>query len=108
MRAHEDEDNSLQYHFHRYKENKHFMDINGYLAYNKLKILNTKIMKLSGKLKDTYGITVGTDHLQCSEISDTIIKYEDCNIRPIQNGTSVYQMKLCTVRSSLIISRRTF
>ena len=77
----------------------------GYLAYNTVKRLNTKIRKLSDKLKDEYGITVGTDHPQCSEPSDPIIKCENCNRRPIQNCTSVYQMKLYTISSSLVISR---
>ena len=35
-----------------------------------------------------------------------IIKCANCNMIPIQNCTSIYQMKLCTVGSSLIISRR--
>ena len=56
-----DEDNVLQYHFHKYNKNKHHSNINGYLAYNKLKILNTKIRKLSDNLNNTYDITVGTD-----------------------------------------------
>ena len=64
--AHEDEDNSVQYQFHQYNENKHSADRNRYLSYKKLKCLNTKIRKISDKLKDTYGITVGTDHLQCA------------------------------------------
>ena len=44
-----------------------FADRNGYLPYDKLKCLNTEIRKLSDKLKDAYGINVGTDHTQCDE-----------------------------------------
>ena len=55
-----------------------------------------------------YSITVDTDHPQCAEPSDPIIKCEDCNIILIQNCTSIYQMKLCTVSSALIINRRPF
>ena len=51
-----------------------------------------------------YGINVGTDHPQCAEPSDPIIKCENCNRRLIQNCTSIYQMKLCTFSSALIIS----
>ena len=80
----------------------------GYLAYQKLSHLNTKIQKLSDRLKDMYGITVGTDHPQCSEPSNPIIKCANCNRKPIQNFTLIYQMKLCTVSSDLIISRRPF
>ena len=40
-------------------------------------------------------------------LPDPIIKCENWNRRPIQNFTKVYQMKLCTVGSALIISRRT-
>ena len=75
LRAHEDEDNSLQYHFHKYNENKHSARKKGYPAYQKLSRLNTKIWKLSDKLKDKYGINVGTDHPQCAEPSDPIIKF---------------------------------
>ena len=46
----------------------------GYLAYQKLSRLSTKICKLSDKLKDTYGITAGTDHPQCAEPSDPNIQ----------------------------------
>ena len=70
--------------------------------------LNTKTRKLSDKMKNTYGITVGTENPQCTEASNSIIKCENCNRRPIQNCTSVYQIKLCTVSSALIISRRLF
>ena len=41
-------------------------------------------------------------------LPDIIIKCADCNSRPIQNCTSNHQMKLCTVNSVLIISRRSF
>ena len=75
LRAHEDEDNSLLYHFHKYNENKHSARKKGYPAYQKLSRLNTKIWKLSDKLKDKYGINVGTDHPQCAEPSDPIIKF---------------------------------
>ena len=61
LRAHEDEDNLLLYHFHEYNKNKHSANKKGFLAYQKLSRLNTKIRKLSDKLKDTYGITIGTD-----------------------------------------------
>ena len=73
--AHEYEDNSLQYYLHKYNENKYYSDRNGYPAYKLWKLLNTKIRKLSDKFKDTYGINVGTDHPQCVEPSDSIIKY---------------------------------
>ena len=53
-----------------------------------------------------YGITVGTDHPQYAETPNTIIKFANCNRIPIQNCTSIFQMKLCTVSSALIISRR--
>ena len=85
LRAHEDNENSLLYHFSKYNENKHSADKNGYLSYNKLKCLNTKIQKLYDKLKDAYGITVGTDHPQCAEPPDPIVKCENCNRRPIQD-----------------------
>ena len=90
------------------KRKQTFFQKNSYLAYNKLKHLNTKIQKISDKLKDTYGITVGTDPLQCDESPNTIVKCANYNRRPIQNFTSVYQIKLCTVRIVLIISRRPF
>ena len=61
LQAHEDEDKSLLYHFHEYNENKHSANKKGFLAYQKLSRLNTKIRKLSDKLKDTYGIAIGTD-----------------------------------------------
>ena len=62
LRAHEDEDNSLQYQFHKYNQKKHSSDRNGYLAYNKLKCLNTKIRKLCDQLKYMCDINVGADH----------------------------------------------
>ena len=74
LRVHEDEYNSLQYNFHKYNEYKYYSDRNGYLAYKKLKRFNTKIQQLSDKLKDTHSITVGTDHPQCAEPSDPILK----------------------------------
>ena len=67
LRAHEDEENSLLYQFCKHKKNKNSANKNGYLAYNKLKRLNTKIRKISGKLKHNHSITVGTDHPQCAE-----------------------------------------
>ena len=70
--------------------------------------MNTKTRKFSDKLKGIYGINVGKHHQQCAEPPYPIIKFANCNIRPIQSCTSVYQMKLCTVSSSLIISRRPF
>ena len=73
-----------------------------YLAHNKLKRLNTK------NLKNMYVITVGTDNPQCAEPSNPIIKCESFNRILIQNCTSVYQMKLCTIRSDLIIIRIPF
>ena len=108
LQAHEDEDNSLQYQFQKYNENKDSADINGYLAYKKLKHLNTKIRNLSHKLKDIYSITVGTNNPQCSEPSDPIIECANCNRITIQIFTSIYQIKPCNVSSPLIISRRTF
>ena len=42
---HEDEYNSLKYHFHKYNKNKHYSERNGYLAYKKFKCLSTKIRK---------------------------------------------------------------
>ena len=81
---------------------------NGYLAYNKLKILNVKIPKLSDKLKDMYGITVVTNNSQCAEPPNTIVKCVDLNRKPIQKCTSDYQMKLRTVSSALIIGTRKF
>ena len=105
--THEDEDNFLIYHFRKYNENKNSANKKGYLAYQKLSRLNTKIRKLSDKLKDTYVINFAIDHPQCAEPPNPIIKCANFNIIPIKNCTSVYQMKLCTVRSALIISRRT-
>ena len=87
---------------------KHSSEINGYLAYNKLKHLNTKTRQISDNLKYTYGITVGTDHLQCAEPPKPIVKCADYNIRPIQNCTSVYKMQICTVSSAFIVGRRPF
>ena len=76
--------------FAKYNKNKHSDNKTVYLAYQKLSHLNTKIRKLYDKLKDVYGITVGTDHPQCAEPSDLIIKCADFNRRPIQNCTSIY------------------
>ena len=73
-----------------------------------MKFFNTKIRKLSDKFKDTYGITVGTDHPQCAEPSDPIINCTNFNRRTIQNCTSIYQMKPCIVSIALIISRTPF
>ena len=94
--------------FFKYNENKHSYKIYIYLAYQKLSHLNTKMQNFSDKVKNTYGITVGTDPLQCDESPNTIVKCANYNRRPIQNFTSVYQIKLCTVRIVLIISRITF
>ena len=85
LRAHEDEDNSLLYHFRKYNKNKHYANKKGYLAYQKWSCLNTKTRKLSDKLKDTYGITVGTDHPHFAEPSYPIIKCANYNRRTIQN-----------------------
>ena len=49
LRAHEDDENSLLYHFRKYNKNKNSADRNRYLAYKKLKHLNTKIRKRSDK-----------------------------------------------------------
>ena len=49
LQAHEDEEIFFIYHFFKYNENKHSAHKNGYLSYNKLKRLNTKIQKLSDK-----------------------------------------------------------
>ena len=87
LRAHEDEGNSLLYHFRKYNEYKNSANKKGYLAYQKLSPLNTKIRKISDKLKDTYGITVGTNHIQCAEPPNTIIQCANFNIRPSQNCT---------------------
>ena len=87
---------------------KKFCPKKGYLAYQKLISLNTKIRKLSDNLKGTYGITSVNDHPRCAEPSDPIIKCANCNGRPTQNYTPIYQMKLCTVSISLIISIRPF
>ena len=46
LRAHEDEDNSLLYHFRKYNKNKHYAKKKEYLAYQKFSCLNTKIRKL--------------------------------------------------------------
>ena len=83
LQALEDEKNSLLYQFRKYNENKHSAKKKGYLAYQKLSSLNTKISKLSDKLKDTHGITVGNNHPQFAEPSDPIIKFANCNRRPI-------------------------
>ena len=64
--AHKDEDNSLKYQFHKYNKNNHSANINGCLGYKRLKLFNTKIRKISDILKDTYGITVVSDHTQCA------------------------------------------
>ena len=70
--------------------------------------MNTKTRKLFDQLKGKYDITVGTDHPQYAEPSYPIIKCAKFNRRPIQNCTSIYQMKICTVGSASIISRRPF
>ena len=108
LRAHEDEDNSLLYHFRKYNKNKHSTNKKGYLAYQKLSLLRTKIRKIYDKFKYMYGITVVTYHPKCDENFDTIIKFANYNRSPIKNCTSTYQMKLCTVSSAFIISRRPF
>ena len=73
-----------------------------------MKCLNTKIRNLFDKLKDKYGITVGTNHMQCVEPPNTIVKFENCNRIPIKNCTPVYQMQLHNVGSALIMGMRTF
>ena len=55
-----------------------------------------------------YDITVGTNHQKYAEPPDTVIKCTNFNRRPIQNCTSVYQMKIYSVRSALIISKNPF
>ena len=98
----------MQYHFHKYNKYKHSSSRNVYPAYNKLKHLNTKTRRLYDKLKDTYGITVGTDYMWCAETPGPIVKCDNCNRRPIENCTSVHKIKLCTVRTALFIGRRPF
>ena len=61
---------------------------NIYLAYQKLSCFNTKKRKIFDKLKDTYGITVGTDHPQCAESPDPIIECSDFKRRLIHNPNS--------------------
>ena len=73
---HEDEENLLQYHFHKYNKNKHSFDRNVYLAYKKSKPLNPKTGKLYDDLKDKYGITVVTNHSKCADPPDPIVKCE--------------------------------
>ena len=73
LRAHEDEDDFLLYHLFKYNGKKHSVNKKGYLAFQKLSCLNTKIRKLSHRLKGMYGITVGTDHPQYAESPDPII-----------------------------------
>ena len=94
--------------FSQIQRKQTFYQQKSYPHYQKLSRLNTKIRKLSDKLKGTYEIIVGINHPQCAEPPNTIIKCVNFNIRRIQNCTSVYQMKLWTVRSALIISRRSF
>ena len=53
-------------------------------------------------------LLLGTDLPQCAEPPDPIVKGENCNRKPIQKVTSVYQMQLCTVSSALIIVRIPF
>ena len=60
-------------------------------------------MKLSDNFNNTYGITIGTNHLQCAEPPDPIVKCANFNRRPIIIFVSVYQMQLCTVSSAFII-----
>ena len=105
---HEDEDNLLPYQFRKYNKNKHYSNKKIYLAYQKVSHLNTKIRNISNKFKDTYGITVGSDHPKCYAPPNPIIKFANRNRRPIQNSASVYQMRICTISSALIIIRRPF
>ena len=107
LQAHEDEGKLLLFHFRKYNKKKYY-NKNVYLAYNKLKRFNNKNRKLSDKLKDMYGINVGTDNPKCAEPPNSAIKCADCNRRPIQNCMSVYQMQLCTVSISLVIVRIPF
>ena len=76
--------------------------------YQKLINFNTNIRKLSDKLKDNYGINVGTDLLQCVELPDAIVQCKNYNRKPIKNYTSVYQIQLYTISSALIVGRRPF
>ena len=71
-----------------------------------MKSLNAKLRNISDKLKYMYGITVGTNHSQCTEPPYPIIKCLNFNRRPIQNCILFYQMKLCTVSIAFIVSRR--
>ena len=98
----------LLYQFHKYNEKKYFANINRYIAYKKLKHLNTKIRKISDKLKETCGITFGTTHMKCAKPPDTNVKCANSNRIPIQNFAPVYQMQLRTVSIDLIIGGRTF
>ena len=98
----------MQHQFHKDNEKKYSSNRNGYISHQKLKSLNNKIRNLSDHLKDINGITVITDHPQCAEPPDTMVKFENCNRIPIQNCTSVYQIKICTARSALIIGRISF
>ena len=85
LRAHEYEENLFLYQCCKYNENRHYPPPKGYLAYNKLKHLNTKNPKISGRFNNTHGITVGTDHPQCAESPSPIVKCANCNRIPIQN-----------------------
>ena len=76
LRVYKYEDNSLQYHFHKYNKHKHSDGRNGYLDYKNLKRFNTKIRKLSDKLKVTYVIPVGTDHPKCAEPPNPIVMWK--------------------------------
>ena len=53
---------------------KYSTDKKGYLAYQKLSHLNIKNQELYDKFKDTYGITIGADLLQCAGPPNPIVK----------------------------------
>ena len=74
MRVHGDENNSLLYHFSKYNKNKYSARKKGYPGYQILISLNTKIWKLSNKLKDMYSIAVGNDIPQYAETLNFIVK----------------------------------
>ena len=73
-----------------------------------LRRLNTKIRSISGNLKVTYDITVGTNHPQCDEPPNLIVKFSNYNREAIQNCISIYQIWLSTVSGALIIGRKPF
>ena len=96
----------LRYHFHKYL--KTCCGQKWIPCLPKIETFNTKTRNISDHLKYTYSIVDGTNHSQCAEPPDPIIKCANYNRRPIKNCTSVYQIKLCTIISALIISRIPF